>query len=316
MQFIQSHKTILAVVAGCLLLFALLLAAPPLETPLGVTIVVRSGESAPEIAAQLKNNHVILHPVVLRAVLRVSGGSGRVQAGAYRFNEPENLFTIARRLETGDYGLPPVKVTFLEGETVRDYAEQLAGVLPGVTADEFNKAAAHYEGYLFPDTYIFAPGAEVDDVIAALRENFDKKIAPLLPQVASSTRSLSDTVILASLVEREARTIESRRMVAGILLNRLRINMPLQVDAVFGYIKNRDTYSPSYSDLKIDSPYNTYIHKGLPPGPICNPSLDSIEAVLAPTPSKYLYYLTDRQGNMHYATTYAAQLANQAKYLP
>jgi UPF0755 protein len=91
--------------------------------------------------------------------------------------------------------------------------------------------------------------------------------------------------------------------------------MPLQVDAVFGYINNRDTYSPSYADLKIDSPYNTYTHTGLPPGPICNPGLVSILAALHPTVTKYLYYLTDRNGVMHYATTFAEHQTNQEKYL-
>jgi UPF0755 protein len=92
--------------------------------------------------------------------------------------------------------------------------------------------------------------------------------------------------------------------------------MPLQVDAVFGYIYNRDTYSPSFTDLKVVSPYNTYTHKGLPPGPINNPGLDSLDAALHPTKTDYLYYLTDANGVMHYATTYAGHQANQRKYLP
>ena len=91
--------------------------------------------------------------------------------------------------------------------------------------------------------------------------------------------------------------------------------MPLQVDAVFGYINRRDTYSPTFDDLKIDSPYNTYLYKGLPPGPIANPGLDSLDAALHPTKTDYLYYLTGTDGQMHYATTYAGHQANQRKYL-
>ena len=104
-------------------------------------------------------------------------------------------------------------------------------------------------------------------------------------------------------------------MIAGILWNRLERNMPLQADAVFGYIFDRDTYSPSFADLKVDSPYNTYTHKGLPPGPICNPGLDSIQAALHPAKTNYLYYLVDKNGVIHYATTYAEHRLNEQKYL-
>lgn len=104
-------------------------------------------------------------------------------------------------------------------------------------------------------------------------------------------------------------------MVAGILYNRLKLGMPLQVDAVFGYIFGRDTYSPSFADLKVDSPYNTYTHKGFPPGPIANPGFDSLQAALHPAKTKYLYYLTGKDNLMHYATTYAGHQANQKRYL-
>ena len=96
--------------------------------------------------------------------------------------------------------------------------------------------------------------------------------------------------------------------------NGVELGMPLQVDAVFGYIFNRDTYSPSYADLKVDSPYNTYTHRGLPPGPICNPGIESIQAVLHPTKTKYLYYLVDGNGAIYYATTFAEHQSNQRKF--
>ncbi len=102
---------------------------------------------------------------------------------------------------------------------------------------------------------------------------------------------------------------------AGLINNRLKLGMPLQVDAVFGYIYGRDTYSPSLTDLKVNSPYNSYTHKELPPGPIDNPGLDSIDAAIHPTKTGYLYYLTDKNGVMHYATTFAQHQANQQKYL-
>jgi len=120
---------------------------------------------------------------------------------------------------------------------------------------------------------------------------------------------------MASLVEKEARTLENKKLVAGVLWNRIKLHMPLQVDAVFGYINDRDTYAPSFADLTVDSLYNTYTHQGLPPGPIDNPGLDSIEAALYPATSTYLYYLTDKNGVMHYAKTFEEHKKNKEKYL-
>jgi UPF0755 protein len=148
-----------------------------------------------------------------------------------------------------------------------------------------------------------------------MRENFDTKISALSANITASRHTISDSIIMASLIEKEARTTGNRKIVSGILWSRLALGMPLQVDAVFGYIFNRDTYSPSFADLKVDSPYNTYVHAGLPPGPINNPGLDAILAALHPTKTNYLYYLTDKNGVMRYATTFAEHQANQRKYL-
>jgi UPF0755 protein len=238
-----------------------------------------------------------------------------VQSGVYKFDTPQNIFTIAYRLVTGESGIPNVRITFVEGTTIREMTEKVTRAFPDITEEEFRVAAKGYEGYLFPDTYIFTPATNATSIVATLRANFDTKITPLQSDIILSKRSLSDIVILASLVEKEARTSMSRRMVAGILWNRLALGMPLQVDAVFGYIFDRDTYSPSFADLKVDSPYNTYTHTGLPPGPIDNPGFDSLDAAVYPTKTSYLYYLTGKDNLMHYATTYAGHQANQKKYL-
>ena len=300
----------LMIVGGYEILFA-----PPTSFPSGSMVSILPGASAPAIAQELANTHLIAHPSLLRLLLRLSGKSESLHAGTYLFIAPENLFAVAYRLTTGDYGLPRVRLTFVEGVTVREMAAQIADAFPNITAQDFLAEAKPYEGYLFPDTYFFPPSADTASVIALMRDNFDAKTVPLARDIQASGRSLSDTVILASLIEKEARTTADREIVAGILLNRLKAGMPLQVDAVFGYIKGRDTYSPSLADLAINSPYNTYLHKGLPPGPIDNPGLDSLEAAANPAKTKYLYYLTDKNGVMHYATTYAEHHANQNKYL-
>jgi len=225
------------------------------------------------------------------------------------------MLMVANRILAGDYGVPPIRITFTEGTTVREAALTVRSTSLDVSADEFIALAQPLEGYLFPDTYLLSPSADASSIVSTMQANFEVKIKPLLPSIQASGHTLSDIVTMASLLEKEARTTTPRRMIAGILWNRLQLGMPLQVDAVFGYIFNRDTYSPSFDDLTVDSPYNTYTHKGLPPTPISNPGLDSIESALNPTKTSYLYYLTDRNGVMHYAKTYAGHLANQRRYL-
>lgn len=288
--------------------------APPANFPSDSIVTIPDGTSGADAATILEQSRIIQSPIAVRVLLRLSGASG-VHAGAYRFVQPENVFTVAYRLAAGDFGIALARITFPEGLTVHDMSLRVTAALPDISADDFTAAAAPYEGYLFPDTYTFAPTATVGSIVAQMRANFTNQLSPALQEIVSSGHTLSDIVIMASLVEKEARSTEARKMVAGILWNRIHANMPLQVDAVFGYIKRVPTYSPSLDDLTIDSPYNTYTHVGLPPGPIDNPGIAAIEAAANPTPSKYFYYLTDANGVMHYAVTFAEHKANRAKYL-
>ncbi|MDO8407963.1 MAG: endolytic transglycosylase MltG [bacterium] len=290
-------------------------AGPPRDFPAGAVIVVAKGASAGVVAHTLADARIIRHPEFLRLLWRVTGTGKGIPMGAYRFATPQNLFIVAWRLAQGDYGIPSTRITFVEGTTVREMAAKIADALPEISADDFISAAQPYEGYLFPDTYSFPPSASAESVVTKLRDTFDTKTAPLSADIALSGHSLSDIIVMASIVEREAKRSEDRRMIAGILWHRIALAMPLQVDAVFGYIYGRTTYSPSIADLKIDSPYNTYKYAGLPAGPICNPGLSAIEATLHPAETKYLYYLTGHDGLMHYATTYAGHKANVKAYL-
>ena len=291
------------------------LIAPPANFPSGSRISIEKGALISIIVRELYDAHIIAHPLLLQVVLRMSGASSRVQAGEYLFSSPENVFFVAHRLTIGAFGLPPIRITFPEGITVFDMGEKIAEAFPSIPSQDFLSTGKIYEGYLFPDTYHFPSDADITSIIQTMRENFNTKTASLMDDIESSGHSLSDVVIMASLLEKEVRTDANRRIVAGILWNRLGRGMPLQVDAVFGYIFSRDTYSPSFADLKVDSLYNTYTHTGLPPGPINNPGLKSIEAVLHPTQTDYLYYLTGKDNLMHYATTYAGHQANRKKYL-
>lgn len=289
--------------------------SPPAHFPTGSIFVVAKGTSLSEVAQGLSGAHIVEHPGVLELLLRMTGASNRIQAGPYLFSAPENVVVVAYRLIAGDSGLPPVRITFPEGTTVRDMALKVAEAFPLLRADDFIALGKPQEGYLFPDTYFFQADATIDSILATMRKNFDAKILALSSDIQASGHSLSDTVVMASLVEKEARTTENRRLVAGVLWNRIALGMPLQADAVFGYIYDRDTYSPSFADLTVKSPYNVYLHTGLPPGPINNPGLDALLAALHPTKTNYVYYLTDKNGVMHYAVTYTTHQANQNKYL-
>ncbi len=308
------HWLVVALVIACGLLFLLFVCSAPLKFR-PATIAVTKGDSVALIARELRDADVLVATLPLRLLLRVSGGDGQMHAGVYRFNTPENVFVIARRLLTAEYGLPSARITFPEGYTSFDMAREVHEALPSISEAEFLALAKPEEGYLFPDTYDFSGSVTAASIIKTLRDTFKSKTASLAATGAAHTHTLAEIVIVASLVEKEARTDENRRLVAGVLWNRVDRDMPLQVDAVFGYIFSRDTYSPSAADLKVDSPYNTYTQKGLPPGPINNPGLAALKAAANPTKTPYLYYLTGSDNEMHYATTYAGHQANLLKYL-
>jgi len=206
------------------------------------------------------------------------------------------------RFTKGEFGFKPVKVTVAEGLTVKKIAE-LLGDFENFDKKEFLEKTGKLEGYLFPDTYLFLPFAETEQIIGTMTDNFKKKAGDVG----------KDIVIMASLIEKEVPDSDDRKIVSGILWKRLKLGMALQVDAVFPYITGKQKVL--LDDLKIDSPYNTYLHKGLPPGPIANPGLDAIIAARNPQETSYLYYLSGNDGKTHFAKTFSEHLRNKEKYL-
>lgn len=213
------------------------------------------------------------------------------------------------------------KITLLEGWRVEEMAEKLNTEL-GIPKKDFLAVAK--EGYMFPDTYFFEEDSSASAVAKKLRATFDLKYdADLQAKIKKLGLTPAEGVILASIVEREARSYEARKMVASILLKRLRINMGLNVDASIQYILGYQSSEKSWwkrhlskADLQISSPYNTYIHAGLTPTPICNPSLSSLEAVAnADLNTPYLYYYHDSEGISHYSKTLEEHNQNVANYL-
>lgn len=292
-----------------------MLIAPSSDFPSHTVFVIERGDTVQEVAHELADADLITYPHAFSVAVRLMGGDRGIQAGSYRFDAPANLVEIAERLTKGDTRAIPEKITFPEGQTVREMSERIAAVLPVVSTVDFFKLAKPHEGYLFPDTYFFAHDATASLIVDTMRANFDTRIASITPEISASGHTLHELITMASLIEKEARTTENRRIIAGILWNRIELGMPLQVDAVFGYINNRSTYSPTLEELTIDSPYNTYTRQGLPPGPIGNPGLDTIGAALHPAQTDYLFYLTDKEGGIHFAHTFAEHKANRTKYL-
>ncbi len=287
---------------------------PPERFPIGELVSVPAGQSLTQVSALLEEGSVVRSAAALRALLVVMGDERSVHAGDYLFKEPRDLFSVARALALGAYGLEPLRVRVPEGATVKEIARICMVNLPRFNADNFIVQAAPHEGYLFPDTYFFLPNATEATVYEAMRQNFDARVEPIRSQIASSTHSLDEIVTMASILEREAFNTYDRRMIAGVLYNRLARGMALQVDATFVYTLGKGTFQLTMADLKSDSPYNTYVRKGLPPTPIGSPSMDSILAALNPTKNEYLFFLADHGGVTHYCKTYSCQLANKAKY--
>jgi UPF0755 protein len=287
---------------------------PPERFPMNELVSVPQGESLQEIADTLHENGVIRSPLAFRALMTMLGRARTAQAGDYLFKEPRDLFSIVRAMSIGAFGLEPLRIRVPEGASVAEMARIFSTQLERFNAQNFVAQAQPQEGYLFPDTYYFLPNANESIVLQTLRQNFDAQIAAIQPDIDASGHTLSDIVIMASILEREAYNTKDRKLISGVLWNRIGRDMPLQVDAVFAYTLGKGTFDLTMADLTSDSPYNTYKFKGLPPTPIGAPSLDSLEAALHPTENDYLYFLADKRGVTHYCKTYACQLANKDRY--
>ncbi len=301
--------------AALLALSAYLLVLPPNAMATPSVIRVENDQPLGKIARDLQAQNVVRNAFLFDVIVRALGGGSRIQAGAYFFPVRENTLTVALRLESGDFELKPVRVTIAEGATAQDIGDLLSAKLQPFDESGFLALAKPREGYLYPDTYFFYPGQDPASVEGALENNYNKHMALIAPQISAANKPVPDILTAASILVGEARTDEDRRIVAGIIWKRLRLGMPLQVDAPFGYVLDKSLTKLTPADLQIDSPYNTYKNKGLPPTPINNPSIEAILAAAEPLKTPYLYYLSDRNGVMHYSATYAQHLLKIQQYL-
>lgn len=288
---------------------------PPEQFPENMLITVEEGMPLSAVAQALQENNTVRSAEALRVAVVLLGGEKKVHAGDYLFKEPKNLIAVAHALIVGAYGLEPIRIRIPEGATVAQMARMFGTQLERFNKERFLTEAGPHEGYLFPDTYFFLPNATDETVMKTMRSNFDMQMASIAEKVVASGRSEEEIVIMASILEREAYNTKDRRMIAGVLWNRIKKGMNLQVDATFVYTLGKGSFDLTMKDLRHDEPYNTYVNPGLPPGAIGNPSLDSLLAAADPIPNQYLFYLADSRGVTHYAKTYAEHLRNKAKYI-
>jgi len=296
------------------------------ETTPARLFVIPQGESLTSIAQRLQKEGFIRSALAFKILVLSQGQAEKIQAGDFRLSPSLRPGEIAELLTHGSLDL---WLTFPEGWRREEFARRLEANLTTFDYQEFLDLTADLEGYLFPDTYLLPKEASPAAVVKILRRNFNKKFSSALV-VAAKAKGLTQrqVVILASIVEREARHDRDRSLIAGILLRRWRHNWPLQADATVQYAKanldrqkNRQLRLENWwprivkKDLEIDSPFNTYRYRGLPPGPICNPGLASIKAVIYPQESDYWFYLSDNEGTVHYARTMEEHLENIQRYL-
>jgi UPF0755 protein len=278
--------------------------------------VVKNEEGVREIANNLKAAGLIRDPIVFFLYTRFEGLDKQIQAGDFRLNSAMSMTQVAGGLT---HGTLDIWVTVPEGLRSDEIADLLKTKIPSYN-ESWRLVLDANEGYLFPDTYLIPRDADVNAVVTMMRSNFDKKYAGV-ENSKTTVLTEAQTIILASIIEREAMFQVDRPLVASVFVNRLNIDMALGSDPTVMYALGFQADTKTWwkkdltaDDLLVDSPYNTRKNAGLPPGPISNPGLSSIQAALAPSKTDYLYFFADSKGHLHFATTLAGHNANIAKY--
>lgn len=323
-------RRIMLILLVCLLLAgAFVLFAP--RGPAGDTFVdIAPGTSSRQIGMQLEAQHVIWSRYGFDAMRLLR--RGRLKAGEYRFDRPQRVGVVYGRLLKGD--VYTLAVTVPEGANIFDIAQRVESAHLGTRAAflkaahtdtglirDLDRNASSLEGYLFPDTYQFPPTVTADQMAASMVKEFRRAALGIhLTTRQSGTGEVHRLVTMASLIERETPIEAERPLVASVFINRLERNMPLMTDPSVIYaalLEGRYRGSIFESDLAAESPYNTYKHAGLPPGPICNPGLTSLKAALSPASSNYFYFVAvrpDGSGRSRFATTLEQHERNVAAY--
>ncbi|UHA74298.1 endolytic transglycosylase MltG [Paenibacillus sp. 481] len=313
---------------------------PAQESQVKLTIERGSGPSV--IASQLEQAGIIRNSFLFKSYLKMNNEGARFQAGTYAFQPGVTLDEIIRKLNAGDVLKDEmIRFTVPEGYTVTQMADKLSkegyvershflqlvndkAWLKGRTTlfdaiPDSNLIMHQLEGYLFPETYELKKESAAEDIVLRMIKETEKRLDDASPQWQADMKKqgldLHELLTIASLIEREVVVDEERPLVAGVIYNRIKKGMRLQIDATVQYALDKPKERLYYKDLGIDSPYNTYKIEGLPPGPIASPSVASIKAALQPEASEYLFYVTKKDGTSGhlFAKTFAEHERNIEK---
>jgi len=296
----------LAVVGSAFVHDVFLMAPKPDAKP--VEVVITQGDSVSTIGSRLEKADLVAHPLFFKWFVRLTQTQTKLQAGTFSLTPGTSIAALVLLLS--DVQSSEVQVTIPEGFTKDQIKTKLVAAFPTFDVAEWEAQTKNLEGYLFPDTYRFAKDASVKEIVEKMRITLDRRL------LENGIAEISvDTLIMASILEKEVQTPEDMKRVAGLLINRMQIGMPLQVDSTLTYINQKTSATLTVADLKMDSLYNTYTNRGLPPGPICNPGMNAILAALHPTDSEYFYFLTTKDGKTVYAKTHAEHVVNKQRYL-
>ncbi|MFA4954260.1 MAG: endolytic transglycosylase MltG [Patescibacteria group bacterium] len=311
------------------------LSKPSSEAPT-IRFEIKSGETAKDIAAHLKTDGVILWQTGYRIYGFIDATVGRPKAGVFNLKSGMSYRSLARMFALGPQK-EEIEAKVIEGWTLEDEARSLEKMgsapaaffaLTGNPKNDkpFNRELAQdysflsglpksatLEGYLFPNTYRVWRDQLPEALIRKQLDEFGKQTAAMRDAAQKQGKNFRDVLILASIVEKEATDASDKKIVAGILSNRLRIGMALQTDSTINYVIQAGRARATLKDLELVSPYNTYKNKGLPPAPICNPGHDALDAALNPAKTDYLYYLHDADGKSYYAKTLEEHKRNRFK---
>ena len=279
------------------------------------TLVVSLGTTEKELIHKLKEEGFIRNERAFEFVLTIKRWRGKIRPGGYVVSKGLNAWQLADILVNHPY---QKWVIIPEGLRKEEIAEIVQNKLAWSDDEKKEFLENAREGYLFPDTYLFNLDFSGKEVAQRMTNNFNEKVAPLFIKAKENNIRNDTLIVLASLLQREAASEKEMPLIAGIIWNRWLKNMRLEIDATVQYALGREgNWWPKISskDYRVNSPYNTYLHKGRPPTPICNPGLAAIEAVIYPKETEYFYYLHDSKGQIHLAKTYKEHLENINKYL-
>jgi UPF0755 protein len=309
---VVSICVLLTLVSGVILIIAL--NQPPKQFVPETAVTIEPGTSVKEITATLEAVGVVRSATFLYLLTTLFYNPEDIKASTYIFEAPLTAREVAKRLVTGDFGNDLLRFTHFEGERATHVAARAAEVLENFDKKVFLDSAVPLEGKLYPETYFIPNDFSATELVDLMYSGFTTHIEPLLVN-ETSPLTPDEILVLASILEREANSPESMRVVSGILQRRLAEGMPLQADASIEYVLDKPLKELTPEDLRIDSPYNTYTNKGLPPTPIGNPGKEAVLAVLEPTETPHLFYITGNDGEFYYAETYEEHKQNIDRYL-